>query len=274
MEIIQYILLAFVQGLTEFIPVSSSGHLIFFQTVLGIKEPMLVFDVMLHVATTLAVIIFLRRELLLIIQEILMVMRNCVKGEGMAQSLRQFDHAKLSVLIIIAFIPAVIFGLFFHSLIEKMFTSLRVVGVSFCITGFILFITKYSRSEKGLKQVNFTDACVIGIAQALAIIPGISRSGATISAGLYRKLDKELAAKFSFLLSLPTILAAAVYKLKDGIGQVNIDGAVLALSFITAFISGYITLVILSKMIARARFHYFSYYCWLMGIISIIISVR
>jgi len=173
----------------------------------------------------------------------------------------------------IAFIPAALIGVVIHKLIEEMFASLFAVGISFFITGAVLFFTRFAAVRKDARSMRMSEALIIGISQAIAITPGISRSGMTIAAGLCRGLDKSFAARFSFLLAIPTILGAAVFALKDGIGPVSIDAVTLAVSCATAFISGYIALAWLARAVARAKFHYFSYYCWLMGIISIVFSI-
>ncbi len=273
MNIVNYLILALLQGVTEFIPVSSSGHLVLFQQIFGFEKPMLFFDIMLHLATSLAVIVFLRKELILISKDSFSAIGGRFKGKSWPELWQQFYYFKLGVLVMLAIIPAIIIGVTLNGFIEKLFVSVRAVGVTFIITGSILFFTKYISPKRKIETLNARDALFIGIAQAVAIIPGLSRSGLTIATGIFRGLDKKLAARFSFILSVPTILAAAVYKLSSETNALQISTGNLILSFIAAFLSGYIALVILSKMIARAKFHYFSYYCWTIGIISMALSV-
>ncbi|MBU4304933.1 MAG: undecaprenyl-diphosphate phosphatase [Candidatus Omnitrophica bacterium] len=275
MHTVRFLFLAFVQGITEFLPVSSSGHLAIFQTMLGFKEPPLVFDIILHLATTLAVLIFLRKELALVCSESLQAFHGLRKGERLGVIWRKFPYYRMGVLVIVAFLPAATIGVLLHSLIEKMFASLMVVGISLLFTGTVLFMTKNVSSKKNIETMTSFDAVIVGIAQACAIVPGISRSGMTIAGGMFRKLDKNFAARFSFMLSIPTILAAAVYHLKNGIGDI-FEGKkmILMLSFLIAFVTGYAALAFLSRLISRAKFHYFSYYCWGIGLVSILLAVK
>lgn len=271
---LRYLFLACLQGLTEFLPISSSGHLVFFQEIIGFEEPLLSFDIILHLATVLAVIVFLRRDLYMIFKEWVLAFRKASKGVSLKEVWSELEYLRLFIYIFVALIPAILAGLFFHSVIDNMFNSLQVITVSFFVTGTILFLTKGRGDLNKKKQLTFIDSIVIGIAQAIAIIPGISRSGFTISSGIFRGLNNEMAARFSFLLSIPTIAAAAIYKLKDGLGEMSIGKLELSLSFIVAFLSGYLTLLILSKMIAKAKFHYFSFYCWGMGFVCIAVLLK
>ena len=269
----RYILLALLQGITEFVPVSSSGHLVFFQKVFGFNEPMISFDIILHLATTLSVIIFLRKDLYAMGQEWKQAFPFLLKNGGFRKAWKDFAYVRLGVLLLISIIPAIIIGATLNDFIEKMFASLLFVGLAFMVTGTILFFTKYIGSSRMFKKVNISDALWIGIAQAMAIVPGVSRSGMTIAMGIFRGLDKNVAARFSFMLSIPTIIAAAIYKLKDGLGEFTVSMPWLISSFVMAFLSGYLALIVLSRMVAKAKFHYFSFYCWMMGAISIILAV-
>ncbi|MCG2712603.1 MAG: undecaprenyl-diphosphate phosphatase [Candidatus Omnitrophica bacterium] len=270
----RYLFLACLQGVTEFLPVSSSGHLVFFQEIIGLKEPLLTFDIILHLATMFSVIVFLRKDILSILKESVIAFNKVVKGTSLKEVWSEFEYLRLFVFVIAAIIPAVLIGLLFHRYIEEMFSSFQVITLSFFATGTILFFTKGKGTHDKKKQLTLIDSLIIGLAQAVAIIPGISRSGLTISSGIFRGLDKELAARFSFLLSIPTIAAAAIYKLKNGLGELSIGNLELGLSFLAAFLSGYFALSVLSKMVARAKFHYFSFYCWGMGFICIAVLLK
>ncbi len=268
----KYLYLALLQGLTEFLPVSSSGHLVFYQKVFGFQEPLLCFDIILHLATTLSVIIFLKNDLKKIFIETFVSLKQVINGKSFVSVWQEHAMFRLGVFVFVAILPAVLFGLMFSDMIEKMFGSLKLVGVTFILTGTILFLTKFV-GKNNRKDFRLKDALFIGLAQAISIIPGISRSGSTIACGMFRGLDKNLAARFSFILAVPTIIAAGIYKLMHGIGEINISIVVLGVSFFIAFLSGYVSLFFLSKMIAKAKFHYFAYYCWLMGCISIFMAV-
>jgi len=272
MNLIRYLILALVQGLTEFLPISSSGHLVFLQQIFNFEQPLLSFDIMLHLATSLSVIIFLRSELALMSKELFLVLGRLFIKRSWAGVLSEFAYFRLFVFLVIAFLPAVVIGLLWSAALEQLFVSLKAVGGSLLFTGLVLYLSRFIASTRGIKHINFRDALFIGLAQAIAIIPGISRSGLTIASGMFRGLDRNLAAKFSFLLSLPTILAAAVYKLKDIDSLTSIGIFNLLICFFIAFSSGCLALKILSRIIAKAKFHYFAFYCWMLGVVILVLS--
>ncbi len=274
MDLIRYLFLACLQGITEFLPISSSGHLVFFQEIIGFEEPLVSFDIILHVATVFSVIVFLRKDLLSMLKELIIALNEIIKGKRLKEVWHELEYLRLFVFIFAALIPAILAGLFFHSIIDGMFASLQVISMSFFATGTILFFTRGKGTPDKKKQLTLIDSLIIGLAQAVAIIPGISRSGTTISVGMFRGLNKELAARFSFLLSIPTIVAAAVYKLRNGLGDLSVGNLELILSFLATFLSGYFSLMILSKMIAKAKFYYFSFYCWIMGFICLAVLLK
>jgi undecaprenyl-diphosphatase len=210
----QSIFLGIVQGLTEFLPVSSSGHLVFFQSLFGLEEPLIFFDVMLHLGTLLAVVIYFRKDICEIVQGLGAVLKKRHKNP---------PQVKLFLLIVLASIPTGLMGILFKDWFESFFSKPKWVGGMLLITGSVLWLTRWAKKEgKPLGRMRWFDAILIGIAQGIAIIPGISRSGATISVGLFCGLDRELSGKFSFLLSIPAILGAT---LLDEMKKVNSGGA-------------------------------------------------
>jgi undecaprenyl-diphosphatase len=253
--------LGIVQGLTEFLPISSSGHLVFFQSLLGLKEPPIFFDVMLHLGTLLAVVVYFRTDIRKIIEGI---------GSTLRRKEENKQEAKLFLLIILATIPTGLMGILFKDWFESFFSKPKLVGGMLILTGLILWLTRWTKKEgKSLGRMGWFDAILIGIAQGIAIIPGISRSGATISMGLFCGLDRELSAKFSFLLSIPAILGAILleYKKMDtvsGLGSMLIGTAV-------AFGVGILALTVLIRIIKMGKIFSFSYYCCGMGILMIIL---
>lgn len=258
MTVIEALILGAVQGLTEFLPVSSSGHLVLFQHLLGIQEPPLTFDIMVHVGTLVAVFIVFWPD----ITDILRKPLN-----------------RLTYLIIVGCIPAGLAGFFLQDLFEKAFSSILVVGLGLLFTGAILMAAeRYSKAYTGLKEIHETtymDAVWIGLMQALAIVPGISRSGSTISAGLFRGMDRVFAARFSFLLSIPVILGAAMLQLKD-IAAVGINGITLmpmAVGFIAAVGFGYFAIKVVLQIINQGRLSVFSHYCWAIGAIALVANL-
>ena len=259
MSVINAIILGIVQGLTEFLPVSSSGHLVLLQKIFGITAPGLFFDTMLHGGTLLAVFAVLWKDIWDILKKIIQ---------------------PLTLFLIIATVPAVIAALVFSDIIEHAFESGQFLGVSFLITAALLVFAELfaKRSGGGLKKaedMNWLDALIIGIMQAVAIIPGISRSGATISGALTRGLDRGFAARFSFLLSIPAILGALVLQAKELIqnGQAaqaagtGIGAAAVAAGTVSAAIVGFFAVKFMLKIIREKSLYGFAVYTFCLGIL-------
>ncbi|MFH1238542.1 MAG: undecaprenyl-diphosphatase UppP [bacterium] len=263
MGFLDSVILGIVQGLTEFLPVSSSGHLVLVQNLLGLNNIDVLFDIFLHLGTLAAVIIFLRKDLC-----------NIVLNLGRLNQWRTNPEIKMLYLIVVASVPTALIGFLFKDYFEKMFTSMAVVGCFLIVTGFLLFLAErfsVSGKNKNVLVVTAGDALIIGLMQGLAIAPGISRSGATISAGLWRGMNRELAARFSFLLSIPAILGASAFKIKDYKQMaITIDRLPLIMGTIMAFFSGYLALAILFRIIRTRKLDIFSYYCWLVGLVVVV----
>ncbi len=265
MTLFSAILLGLIQGLTEFLPVSSSGHLVVAQTLLGFKEPPILFDVMLHGGTLMAVLVFFRHDILMIIKGIFKprsIANNnpAVKNEG-----RWF-----AILIIIGTIPVVIFGFAFKDFLESLFASAITVGFMMWITAFVLLIAdRRMRREKTVTEITPLDALLIGIMQAIAIIPGISRSGFTISTGIFRKLSSETAARFSFLLSVPAILGAFILEAMDVEKLTVNELGIYLVGTLVAAIAGYLSIALLIRMITFHRLKVFSIYLWVLGMVIV-----
>ena len=240
---IQGLILGLIQGLTEFLPVSSSGHLVIAQNLFKLNEPPVVFDILLHLATSLAVII---------------VIFNTLKNINL----------KKIKLILIASLPAGVLGIFLNQEIEILFSSVKLVGFSLIITGLILFSTKKIDQKKSL--LNSKNSLLIGLAQALAIIPGISRSGSTITAGLHQGLTPKDAFNFSFLISLPAIFGAQLLQLNKLGNLPSTQLPTLTIGFLAAFISGLFALKLLKRFVLNAKLHYFGFYCLILGLLTLI----
>jgi len=246
--LIEVFILAVVQGLTEWLPISSSGHLVMTQKVLGLNLP-LIYSVMLHFGTLIVVLSVFRRDIVDIIKAL--VKCNFESEDG-----------KLSLFIAIGSLPIAFMGFIFHDFFESLFSNLPAIGLALLITGFVLF---FSEKRIGNRKMDILDSLLIGLAQAIAIIPGVSRSGVTISTGLLRKVDKAAAFKYSFLLSAPAVAGATVMESKElVVGNVNLIP--LFLGTIVSMIVGYASLKILQKMVMRKKIHLFSYYCWAIGV--------
>lgn len=254
MNLSSAILLGVIQGLTEFLPVSSSGHLAIAQHFLrGFQQPGLLFDVILHLGTLGAVVIYLRHEVLLMFS-------------GLAPGGSGREGRKLIGLLAVGTLPAVVAALLFGDWVEKTFENLWIVGAGLCATGcLLLFSKRLFDLGRALADVRANDAVVIGLAQCVALLPGVSRSGTTIVAGLGRGLAHGSAARFSFLLSIPAILGAVVFNLRE---VSHVDGGLVGsyvAGFLASFAIGYLAIGIVIKFLASQKFHLFGYYCLGMG---------
>lgn len=269
MSIIDSIILGIVQGLTEFLPISSSGHLVLFQNLLGYKEPEILFDVGLHCGTLLAVFIYFRSDLKQMIAETINFMIKLVKEERSVRSIHENPHVSLTIWVIIGTIPTALIGLIFRSPLESLFGSIVVVGIMLTITGIILAVTRFIPvSYSSRDRVGLRGSIIVGITQGLAIIPGISRSGITIATGILCGIDRDLAARFSFLLSIPAILGAVV--LQIGSGEFGGMGLLpMILGFISSTLVGLLALKILMNLVRKGNFFYFAPYCWVVGLLVI-----
>jgi len=245
---VKYILLGIIQGFTEFLPVSSSGHLVLLQSFLNLPHS-IAFDTIVHLATALAVVVYFYKDIINLLTK----------------------DRKMLGFILVAGIFTAILGLSFKDYFEAMFSSVQMVGFFLVLTGTIIMLGE--RLGKGQrKSLNIWDAIIIGLAQGCAIAPGLSRSGTTISAALGRNLDRNLAARFSFLLAAPTILGAGLIQSKAIIkaGTIGIGFWPLALGFISAFISGLFAIKIFMNIIQRTSLKGFAYYCFVIGALVIL----
>ncbi len=268
MTVGQAIFLGIIQGLTEFLPVSSSGHLVLGQALLGIQEQNITFEVFVHFGTLLAVLTVFYRDVGNIV---LAFFSKDLISPGPVEHYRRNANFRLAIYIIIGTIPAVIVGLFFKDFFEKSFNDPRLVCAMLIVTGLLLLSTLVPhRKRQGMGIIN---TFLIGIAQAFAILPGISRSGSTIVTGMHLKLDAVQAARFSFLLSIPAILGAALLEfmtiLETGITLQNF--LALAAGTIAAYISGYIAIESLLNIVRRGKLYMFAPYCIFLGILGLLL---
>jgi undecaprenyl-diphosphatase len=256
-------ILGILQGLTEFLPVSSSGHLVIMQHYLGLRHPLLLFNVVLHTGTLAAVFFYFRKDIFGIV---LSLARFTKKEPG------QVLQRKLFYLILLGSVPIALVGGLLRSRIENLFTNIPLTSFLLLVTGGLLWTSERAKnSNKGIEKVRILDALFIGIMQAAAILPGISRSGATISAGLFRGTSKEFAFRYSFLLSIPAILGALVIETKDAVLEKSLPLELLPwlTGAAAAFLVGYFALVLLRRALLGRRLYWFSYYCWIAGGISL-----
>jgi undecaprenyl-diphosphatase len=261
MGLFEAIILGVVQGLTEFLPVSSSGHLEIVKELLNVEaqEQNLLMTVVLHAATALSTIVIFRQD----IKEIL---------AGLVQ-FKWNEEFKFSLKIILSMVPAACVGLLFEDEIEQLFGGqILLVGSLLLITGLLLFLA--DKAKKTDQKVNFSNALVIGISQAIAILPGISRSGATISTSVLLGVDREKAARFSFLMVVPLILGKMSKDIVSGDLLVDSSGMLpLSLGFIAAFTTGLVACKWMIKLVKNSQLKYFAYYCFTIGSITIITSL-
>ena len=262
MDVLNAIILGIIQGLTEFLPVSSSGHLEIFKVILGdnkLPNESLLMTVILHFATACSTIVVFKDDI-----------KDLILG---LFSFEKNDSFWFSVKIILSMVPAVFVGFFFESEIESLFNgNLIIVGSMLILTGALLFLADKAKPSE--KKISFSSSLLVGIAQAIAIIPGISRSGATISTAVILGIDKENAAKFSFLMVVPLIIGKVIKDITSAETIVNNESVFpLIIGFVFAFITGMIACKWMIKLVKNSKLKYFSIYCFLIGIFSIISAI-
>ncbi len=267
MEIIKAIILGVVQGTTEFLPVSSSGHLVLGSKILDFQGQGVAFDIFVHLGTLLAVVLVFRKDLLEMIIAPLLMARGNKDPE-----VRQFFF--LAIYVIVGTIPVVIIGLLLKDHIDSIFKSDLIVYCMLAVTGILMLLTTILK-ERGM-PLNCSRAFLIGIAQAIAIMPGLSRSGSTIFTGMALGLSRETAAKFAFIMSVPAILGAVVLKSGDMLLTANsTDGLlVIAVGTVMAAVSGYFSIILLLDIIKQNRLQWFGYYCLTVSFIGLISYFR
>jgi undecaprenyl-diphosphatase len=271
MTIIQAIILGIIQGLSEFIPISSSAHLVITQSIFGWQIPdqeAFVFDVLVHLGTLVAVVLYFRRELWQIIQAVVTgIVRKRPFDEGMS---------RLGWIILLATVPAVIIGFIFQSQVEQAFSSPLFAGIFLMVTALLLFLAEIiGNRSKALAEINWKDGLIIGLFQAIALLPGISRSGSAITGGMIRNLDRPSSARFSFLLSIPAILGAVVLASVDLVQSPNFSLQVPTIigGFIVSGIVGYLSIRWLLSYLTKRPLYIFSAYCFVVSMVIIIYSI-
>jgi undecaprenyl-diphosphatase len=265
MTLLQAILLGTLQGATEFIPVSSSGHLVLVPWLLGWPEPGLAFDAIVHWGTLLAVLAVFWRDL----YRLLLAGLKSLRTRSLAD-----PEARIAWWIVIGTIPAVVIGYLGKDFFEKLFSTPIAAAGFLLVTGLILSLSeRLGTQTREAEEMSWFDALLVGLAQAAAIAPGISRSGATIAAGLLRGVKRATAARFSFLLVVPAILGAGILSLLDlaGVGVLATDWPLLVSGFLAAAVSGYFCIRFLLSYLQRGRLYAFAVYVWLLGAASLVV---
>ena len=261
MTTFEAIILGIIQGLTEFLPVSSSGHLELTKTILGdtsVPEESLLMTVVLHAATAFSTIAIFRKEIIELLVGLFQFKNN--------------EQFRYSLKIVLSMIPAAAVGVLFEDQIDQLFGGqILLVGVMLLVTGSLLFLADKAKST--MKPVGFKSALLVGIAQAIAILPGISRSGATISTSVLLGIDRERAARFSFLMVVPLILGKMAKDILSGdLAAAQTDTTLLIVGFVAAFLSGLVACKWMIALVKRSQLTYFSIYCFVVGIGAIIYS--
>jgi undecaprenyl-diphosphatase len=261
--------LGIVQGLTELFPVSSSAHLVILQSFFpDFQQPGVAFDAVLHLGTLVAVFFYFRMDIWNIFKAFIPQ-----QGEAVSVTNDFSTSRKLLLFIIIGTVPAAFFGLLFQDDIHKIFQSAQAAAFFLIITGFLLFFSdKVTNAHRSEKDMNIADSILIGFAQAVALLPGISRSGATITTGIFHKLNRNTAARFSFLLSLPAVCGAVI--LEWPFVKIIPSGEIWPyfIGFICAMLAGLLSLKLFFLIIREARLKYFAYYCWAFAIFTLLVK--
>jgi len=262
-HIIKAIVLGLVQGLSEFLPISSSGHLVIFADILNFKDAGIAFEVFVHFGTLCSVLIALRREVIKLVYAPYAVWVKKTEDDEIKEFLRW------DLYIILASIPAALIGLLFKDEIEVIFDNVLLVYFMLFLTGLMMISTKYIKYDQ--KEFKAGNTFIIGIAQAFAIMPGISRSGSTIFTGMLLKMDREKVARFSFLMSLPVIFGATLLKFKDLLDTppASAEAGGLFAGTLTAFVSGYFAIIWLLDIVKKGKLQIFGYYCLIIAVLGL-----
>ena len=264
MKLFMYMLLGFIQGFTEPIPVSSSGHLVIFNSLLNVEAfKDLNFEIITNFGSFLAILFFYRKEILNIIKDFFMYIKT--------KKDKYKENYKYAWYIVIATIPAGIFGLLFKDTIESI-TSVKIVGISLLITAILIFMVINIKGTKEKKDMTIIDALIIGLFQVIALFPGISRSGSTLVGGMSRNLTRETAFKFSFMLYLPISLATMTLGINDIIesGNISILWLPYTLGMLIAMFVTYFSIQWFKKVMEKGKLSYFAYYCIIVGVLTIL----
>jgi undecaprenyl-diphosphatase len=264
MTILQALILGVVQGLTEFLPVSSSAHLVFVPAIMRIPSNV-AFDLLLHVGTLAAVIGYFAKDVAALIRAFVSSLAD-IPAKTFGRGIREDPFKRLAWLIMAGSIPAAALGYLLKRFFEGLFQSVTAAAALLIVTGTVLWLAE--RARRGKEQaadLTLSDSLVIGLAQAAAIAPGISRSGATISVGLFLGLERREAARFSFLLSIPAILGATLLQLKSITAGFHLSAGVFLAGLVSAFVCGWLAIRVLLNVIQKRSLRVFACYCWLVG---------
>jgi undecaprenyl-diphosphatase len=272
MNTLQALCLGVLQGITEFLPISSSGHLALAQYLFGFREPQLFFDVAVHFGTLMAVLLVFRSDLLQILKDCYSFLSRSQTSSLHHTGSGSSTGVKTASMILVGSVPTALIGLLLRDVIERLFTSPAIVGLFLWTTGLFLICSRWPRfNRQHLETPNVLDALVIGLVQGAAISPGLSRSGVTITTGLLLGLSPELAFRFSFLLSIPAILGALALEVYH-LGGSHLDWQALAVGCFSAFLVGWVALRLLQSVVVKGKLFYFAPYCFAAGIFAFVLA--
>ena len=274
MTYFQAIILGLVQGLAEFLPISSSGHLAILENFFGIKENMQFFAVMLHFGTLIAVFVVFWKDIWELLKELVLTIKDLIGRKGLR--LDERPVRKLGVMIIVSCIPTAIIGVLFGDVFEGLYSKPIGVAIMFVCTGILLILAEtFGGGNRNIENLNYRNSIFIGLVQGIAIIPGISRSGSTLFASLLCKLDREFAVKYVFLISIPTILGSFILELPGGIKE-GVTGSAwgpVIVGVLVAFLSGLFAVKIMLKVVKNRKLKYFSYYLFVLAAFVIVYTL-
>ncbi len=277
MTISSAILLGIVQGVAEFLPISSSGHLAILQNLFALSagEDHLFFDVLLHLGTLISICVCYWGDIVAMVREVFIVLRGGRRADGTPVQ-GNLGAARLFMMIVVGTLPLFLV-LPINDKVEELYYITPFIGVALLLTGCMLFVSdKMTPGKRTEKNMRFRDALVIGLCQCVATLPGLSRSGTTITAGIATGLDRNFAMKYSFLLSLPAVLGANLLSFIKAIGSESIDASLIPaylIGMLAAMLSGIAAISLMKLTAKKSKFGWFAYYCWGAGVLTIIFSL-
>ncbi len=260
-KLLEAIILGLIQGIAEWLPISSTGHLRLAEHFMQLSIPIL-FDVILHIGTLIVIFIFFRKDI-----------KNILTA--LAHMNFKNESGRLIPLIIVGTIPTALIGLVFSDRIEATFSNVLPIATALIICGFLLYTSKLAREN--IDTITYHTALIFGVAQGIAIIPGLSRSGTTIAVALLLGLKREKAFRFSFLLSIPAIIGAlglTLYKEREALMQTGFGLTEIAAGVTAAMLIGYVALNLLHRVVENRKFHLFAFYCWVFGVALLILGLN
>lgn len=264
----QAVIIAVVQGLTEFLPVSSSAHIVLAKTLMRVETPGISWEVVLHLSTLAAILVALRRQVAQTVVGFVRGLRQAIGERAWRRTWKSDPEFRLGWYLIIGTVPAGVAGALFHSAIERLFSNGLAAMAFLFLTGEILWLTRPHSIYGSAGEIRWSDSVIVGLAQACALLPGISRSGSTIAAGVMRGVDRVRAVEFSFLLSIPAIVGAVALDAREILSTPAGQFRTLVLGGLVAGSVGYVALRLLFRLVRQGHLHWFAYYCWVVSVIG------